>query len=467
MIFLTNEQSEVVYSESNLIFVLAGAGTGKTSTLVEFSKIRRSENILYIVYNASIRQDAQGKFPERVLIHTSHSLAYEKIGHLYKEKLTENINIEEVFSALDYFDHKNLNDPSVLRFGLSVLNAISTFFNSDEKDTQSLPFENSILDSLNEYWEKMKDIDNLEVKMTHDGYLKLYQLSSPVLDFDYIMVDEAQDANEVMLDIVFTQDSKKIFVGDPHQKIYGFRGALNVFSSEKYTALNPEILTLSESFRFGSEIANLANKILSFSPSIKSHLLTGCDRKSVIGTVDRELQYAILFRTNTALFDEAVNVSQSGKKYYVIGDTFPSLINNIEDLFHLYTNKTSFIKNASIKKFKSFDDFQNFTIKLNILEYKFLLYVIGKYSHVLDDVILGLRRDLAGNKSADVILSTTHKAKGLEFTSVILANDFIKLKTTTKEKLIELEEEINLLYVGATRATHDLELNQDLLSCFS
>ena len=46
-------------------------------------------------------------------------------------------------------------------------------------------------------WYKMKDTGSVEIKMTHDGYLKLFQLTKPLQaiaeDYDIIMVDEAQD----------------------------------------------------------------------------------------------------------------------------------------------------------------------------------------------------------------------------------------------------------------------------------
>ena len=45
-----------------------------------------------------------------------------------------------------------------------------------------------------QYWNRMKDLKDDRVKMTHDGYLKLFQLSKPTLGlYDIILVDEAQD----------------------------------------------------------------------------------------------------------------------------------------------------------------------------------------------------------------------------------------------------------------------------------
>jgi len=43
-------------------------------------------------------------------------------------------------------------------------------------------------------WREMKNIQNGSIGMTHDGYLKLYQLSGPTLpQYDVILIDEAQD----------------------------------------------------------------------------------------------------------------------------------------------------------------------------------------------------------------------------------------------------------------------------------
>lgn len=47
----------------------------------------------------------------------------------------------------------------------------------------------------------------------HDAYLKLYQLSDPQLDYDCILLDEAQDTNPVLGAIVAGQRGQKIFVG--------------------------------------------------------------------------------------------------------------------------------------------------------------------------------------------------------------------------------------------------------------
>ena len=62
----------------------------------------------------------------------------------------------------------------------------------------------------------------------------MYQLSKPRLDLEYdvLMLDEAQDAAPVMADIILQQEGcAKILVGDPHQEIYSFMGAKNAMAA--------------------------------------------------------------------------------------------------------------------------------------------------------------------------------------------------------------------------------------------
>jgi superfamily I DNA/RNA helicase len=65
----------------------------------------------------------------------------------------------------------------------------------------------------------------------------------------------------------------------------------------------------------------------------------------------------------------------------------------------------------------------------------------------------------------EIILSTAHKAKGLEFPIVILADDFLpRSSDLSLEQLSpdEHRENLNILYVATTRATKELILNMDL-----
>lgn len=110
-----------------------------------------------------------------------------------------------------------------------------------------------------------------DVYLFYTGYLKLWQLQKPVLkDYDVIFIDEAQDCTPgtfwgsplhvfrqlesvhlslnhyvlfcmyislVIMDILLSQSCGKILVGDPHQQIYTFRGAVNALHTVPHTHL--------------------------------------------------------------------------------------------------------------------------------------------------------------------------------------------------------------------------------------
>jgi len=272
----TTEQLDIIYSDNDYVYVSARAGTGKTTTLSEFVKIRKRDSFLYIVYNSSIREEAKTKFPGNVEIHTIHSLAYEAIGFKYNGKLTNNIKTEDIYSALPYFKGKDLDDQEVFQTAFAVAAVINRFCNTAIYSFSDIGHEPKILKMAEEYWLRMTDLNDKEVKITK---------------------------------------GKKIFVGDEHQRIYSFRGAINIFNETKY--FNPESdyvhLKLTKSFRFGKEIATIANKLLSTYKK-EEELITGTEnRDSVVGILDKTVQYTIISRTNARIFDLAVKFSSEGK----------------------------------------------------------------------------------------------------------------------------------------------------------
>ena len=98
-----------------------------------------------------------------------------------------------------------------------------------------------------------------EIEITHDFYLKKFQLSNPVLYYDYILFDEGQDASPAMLDVFLKQQATKVIVGDTHQQIYGWRFAVNSLEQVDFTTYH-----LSTSFRFGRACCQPGNGSIEF-----------------------------------------------------------------------------------------------------------------------------------------------------------------------------------------------------------
>ncbi|CAM9169915.1 unnamed protein product, partial [Sphacelaria rigidula] len=102
---LTPEQRAVVNSEvgpSQILKILASAGTGKTFCLRAWAQSRPHLRILYIAFNNAVARDAQGTFSKHVTCSTIHSIAFRAMGmgRRYKTQDSESVTFSLKVSQL-------------------------------------------------------------------------------------------------------------------------------------------------------------------------------------------------------------------------------------------------------------------------------------------------------------------------------------------------------------------------------
>ncbi|NXG57240.1 FBH1 helicase, partial [Hemiprocne comata] len=291
---LTHEQQRILNHKiepGQIVKIMAFAGTGKTSTLVKYAEKFADLNFLYVTFNKAVAERGKSVFPRNVTCKTFHSLAFGSVGKYYKDK--GKLNFSKMSVLAISFLLQNREGQSLFIRGKTVSQTLETFFaSSDEeiceehtpiwfKNTHGerklvTPQEKRInVQEAKEIWHNMKKLDGdveKKYKITCDGYLKLWQLSKPQLSgYDVIFVDEAQDCTPAIVDVVRSQKCGIILVGDPHQQIYTFRGAVNTLYSVPHT----HIYYLTQSFRFGPEIAYVGATILDVCKRIRSKTLVG------------------------------------------------------------------------------------------------------------------------------------------------------------------------------------------------
>lgn len=457
----TGQQTRVIQSKAKRIKVVAYSGTGKSSTLVGYAEARPERKMLYLAYNAAIAAEAKIKFPSNVECRTGHSLAFSKAQPYIERnggKGLGDVKGIEVARAMQAA-------PMYARMSLS---ALANYFNSADreltidhvkegldpgKETSEQTIAN-ILDLTKALWKRIQDPKDVTFKMPHDGYLKLFQLSNPDLSrFSVILFDEAQDANPVITEIIKSQKTAGIVtVGDKHQSIYGFRGAEN--SLDNFDA--EESFILSKSFRFGHGVGTIASLLLKHWKE-ESVPVEGLGRhRETNFVVDKTKPYAQLCRTNAILLDLSVELIAQNKKIHFIGGPERYRFNLILDAYNLWNGKADEVRAPSLKLFPSWSDFKLFSEESNDPEYKILIKVVEKYGLEIPKLVDKVKSSHQENKSnAEVILCTGHRAKGLEFDQVIMSDDFADLMDTENEPDAQ---EINLLYVAATRAERCLEI---------
>jgi F-box protein 18 (helicase) len=467
---MTDEQEKIVdhdYKKGESVAVKAFAGTGKTSTLQFLANTllvtKPKWKILYLAFNKSIQEEAQKKFGKNVVCRTTHSMAYASEGKFYRHKLKPKVRLMTIVKEL------GLTGRDKWDVARNAWYTVTNFIASGKSkiDIKMVPndafhaLQPKILKYASTIWKRMKDKDDKAMSMTHDGYLKLYQLSDPDIskEYDMIMIDEAQDSNPAVVDLVNKQQCAKVWIGDDHQSIYQFRGSSNAFRSIK---IDHEYY-LSQSFRFGENVAYVANALLRREKDEKVPLVGSGGEDEIIKNIHDFNQYTIIHRTNSALFENAVNLLRDDKKFGIVGGAENSGLDLIMDAYYVYSNNHGEVKDPFMKQFYDLDAMIGYAKQAEDVEIMRMVMEVTKYRSDIPYLIAEIKREVVPLSKADVILTTAHKSKGLEFETVMLEGDFFDFTEEGENDYVPpKEEEINLLYVALTRAQKNLVLNESL-----
>lgn len=473
----TEEQKPVMSSLARLIRIIAFAGTGKTTTLVGYAQAHPSERILYICYNKSVEQEAKTRFPANVTARTAHGLAFGAVGAQYNNKLTGNIRLTDIARLANTRNWELAKD---------ILATLNNFIASDDgamsedhfprfkdKATHTSRHRQHIegaMGAARNIWARMIDVEDSDVRISHDGYLKLYALRKPNLaqKFDTVLIDEAQDVNPVIAGIVRIQvgyGCKVIAVGDPNQQLYAFRGAEDALSANWLARAETHYLT--ESFRFGPAAAHVANIILALKGERQT--LKGKGQKTQIKTkLPANLPHAaLLHRTVAGVIETGLSLLVTGKPMYWVGGINSYSLSDLEDLYYFRQRELSSIKNHRLTQdFHSYEQYREVADQSEDMEMIRLYKMVESYDEELPELLDQLRRASTSDElSAGYTLSTVHKSKGLQWDSVAISEDFSydPLDPNNKDPRRQ-EDEINILYVAATRAMQHLAVNSVILS---
>jgi superfamily I DNA/RNA helicase len=467
----------------------AVAGSGKTTTLIEYAKTRPSRSkILYLAFNKTVKTEALQKFASagvsNVKVETAHSLAFDHIIKHSSYKVVQGYKSYELCTLLNLKTNDQHTDFIIASH---VNKFISYFCNSKAARVTDLDYPETITDAkaktfvtnfykvIEQYTrEALAKMDKGEMDVTHDFYLKKFQLGNPLLPFDYILFDEGQDASAAMLDVFLKQTAIKIIVGDIHQQIYGWRYAINSLQQVDYPVYH-----LSHSFRFDEEIALVANKILGWKKALKQ-----APEIKLVGAgtpAPAALTKATLGRTNLGLLLNAIAQWQHGeiKTIFFEGNinsyTFADEGASLYDVLNLYNGKTDKIKDKLIAGMKTLKELEDYIEKTEDNSLAMIVEVVKEFGNKLPALINELKTNHTTTKEeADMIFSTVHRCKGMEYDEVTLLNDFInpeKLKkyisqlggdNITGADKNRLAEEINILYVAATRAKNKLKIPPEI-----
>ncbi|QTD95753.1 UvrD-helicase domain-containing protein [Streptomyces cyanogenus] len=469
----TDEQTAALdaFRAGHDLALQAGAGTGKT-TLLEMLARSTPRRGRYLGYNRAIAQEATTRFPRTVQCKTAHALAYAAIGHRYTSRLnaprrpawqtgqalglTKAIRVGErdisqralsnaLLRTVTRFCHTA--DETITRHHVPKLRGLEDKDMHHELATHVVPVARKA-------WADLQNSDDGCVRFEHDHYLKIWALTQPRVDADYLLLDEAQDTNPVVEEIFLTQrdHAQLVMVGDSAQAIYQWRGAKDVM-----TSFNGTQLTLSQSFRFGPHLAEEANRWLDLAEAPLR--LTGTPTVTTeIGPVPSP--DVILCRTNVGAMAQVMQLMADGYRVGLSGggDSLKALAQAARDL-----KDGRRTHHPELLLFPSWGDLQDYaTHDPAGRDLQPLVDLVDTHG---TDAILTAVAQLAHERHADITVSTAHKAKGRQWPRVKIADDFAPRTRADqhdrpKEAAVRTidDSEARLAYVAVTRTRQRLDI---------
>ncbi|GLH97379.1 UvrD-helicase domain-containing protein [Phytohabitans aurantiacus] len=482
----TGEQRAVIddFRDGESLVVVAVAGAGKTTTLRLAAEEDQAANPgrrgLYVAYNAPLAKEARGAFPASVDCRTAHSLAFATHGRdlahrIGAPRMTGKQAAEVMFAGGRYRETKVLNGPVevaadvILTPGQMARLALDTVerycqSDADQIGPQHVPAVNGIdgRHARDAFTSLVVPIAELAWKdLTHprgrlrfqpDIYLKMWALSKPRISSDFILFDEAQDANPVLSAVLRAQaHTQLVAVGDPYQQLYAWRGAVDALA----TWPADRRLTLAQSFRFGPAVAERANEWLRLLGA--EQRVIGFDRiASTVAPLDQA--DALLCRSNAGAMARVMDHVEAGRKVHLVGGA-SEIKRFAQAALRLMDGKRA--DHPELVAFDSWEAVREYAALDDGAQLATIVKLIDDHG---PDKIVKVADSLASETGAEVTVSTAHKSKGRQWGTVQVAPDFKEPfprpwpdRDSGRYALVLDAAELMLLYVTVTRAVDILD----------
>lgn len=467
----TDEQRAIVEAAKRRgsFAVQAYAGSGKTTTLHLVGNALGERKALYLAFNTDVVRKAKTVVGPMTTVATAHGFARRTVMARYGVKIDDQTPAIErrIRGRLHLPDRRgDVSDPREM-LAARVADAFAAFLFGQA--TRIEPGEDAeAAEHARAVWDDVYEARHVNER-DHDIYVKLFQVlqdeaGHPSLGFDAILYDECQDCTGAMLATVNEQRGvQRIYVGDPHQAIYAFRGATNAFEQLDHLPLWP----LTTSFRFGPKIASLAQLLLrAATPTPPIRTVLG-KRDTVVATHDRcPDPDVILTRTQSSIIEAASKELARDRKVAVVGTLHQSRLKSLGELadgIHaLRVGKP--VAHPRLQRFSSFETLKWFADKNNAQDLRAAVGLVERYGADTRGELSTLEARLVPQEEADVIVSTAHAFKGREGARVRVADDFRPFATLAAADGNEPRnatidgQELNLAYVTVTRASDVLDI---------
>ncbi|MCP3977004.1 MAG: ATP-dependent helicase [bacterium] len=292
---LNQEQSAAVHHDGGPLLVVAGAGSGKTRTLV--ARVARlidtgvpAERILLLTFTRRASSEMLRRVDHLVNRQTAGRVwggTFHGISHRLLRRFSPAVGLAEGFTILDQADseamfgmlraerglgEKGMRFPKKETIAAIYSRVVNQQAKLDEITSKHFPWCSEHVDPIRQLFRDYTARKREHNVIDYDDLLLYWRalLESPAADavkgmFDHVLVDEYQDTNRIQADILagMCTTAQPTVVGDDAQAIYGFRAAEveNMWEFEsRFTGTKR--ITLDQNYRSTPQVLAVANAVI-------------------------------------------------------------------------------------------------------------------------------------------------------------------------------------------------------------
>ncbi len=284
---MNEEQREAVEHKDGPLLVIAGAGSGKTRVVVgRIVHLIESGVLPSRILGLTFTNKAAREMQERIQHNTNHFVyisTFHSLGARLLREFAPHLGYPSTFTIYDEEDALKLLKTILTELGVPEKKADAKkakAWISKAKNDMILPKDASDKDEdgkvfktvYERYQEKLFEYQSFDFDDLLLQTARLFKEHPDVLArvqdrYDYLLIDEYQDTNEVQYEIVHLLIQKKgniCVVGDPDQSIYSWRGAniRNILDFEKDFP-GAKVVRLEQNYRSKGHILQAANGLIS------------------------------------------------------------------------------------------------------------------------------------------------------------------------------------------------------------
>ena len=485
---------EVVFGTES-ICLEAVAGSGKTTTIMmavqaacQAGRISSSD-IMLLAFNKKIKDELEKRAPKGTTVLTLNGLGHRAWArHTGRKLYLDSKKVGGIVSALCKDSRNPERNEYLNSLWADVKDLVAKAKNEGILPSRFVSGKTLTEDKI-EVWKSLalahnlnpaddvialarkaleqSVIEALQGKIDFDDQLYMPACFRSNFDkYKLVLVDEAQDLSEIqhfLISRCVDKSGRLISVGDPHQAIYGFRGALSN-SMDLLKELYPtKEMELSYTFRCAKEATRLAQHYV---PNIKAA------EGNKVGTITRlgkewspkdiQAGAAVLCRNVAPLVKLGMECIKLGVQAYIpgkdIGAPLIKAAKNLNPVLTIYDALNEWQLNETAKA-KG-----NLEILSRIKDTYEALCSVSEVMGVRfkDDLVVALVK-LFSKTEGSIVLSTVHRAKGLEWDCVYILDSWripqgwvLKAIKESPDAEWMLEQEHNLYYIAVTRTKDKL-----------